>query len=119
MPPSALESAAYGEAMTLDPDLVQRVRTLLADEDAQEKSMFGGLAFLVAGHMTVAVGEDGLLVRVDPDAAWVAEDPRAGEAMPGRPMRNWRSFDVGADAEDLPELVGHAVAQVRALPPKA
>lgn len=55
--------------MTLDPDLVHRVRTLLADEDVQEKSMFGGLAFLVAGHMAVAVGEGGLLVRVDPGAA--------------------------------------------------
>lgn len=80
--------------------------------------MFGGLAFLVAGHMTVAVGADGLLVRVDPDAEWLRADPRAGEAMPGRRMRNWRSFDVDADTEDLPELVAHALAQVRALPPK-
>ncbi|WP_069386932.1 hypothetical protein [Cellulosimicrobium cellulans] len=103
--------------MAVDLELAERVRSLLAGEDARERSMFGGLAFFVAGHMTVAVG-DGLLVRVDPGAAWVADDPRAGEAMPGRPMRGWLSFDVGADTEDLPELVAHALAQVRALPPK-
>lgn len=105
--------------MAADPDLAERVRSLLADQSPQEKPMFGGLAFLVAGHMAVAVGEDGLLVRVDPEAERVAADPRAGEAMPGRPMRAWRSFDVDADTEDLPELVAHALEQVRALPPKA
>jgi hypothetical protein len=34
-------------------------------------------------------------------------------------MRNWRSFDVDAADEDVPALVAHALAQVRALPPKA
>lgn len=80
--------------------------------------MFGGLAFLVDGHMAVAVGDDGLLVRVDPDAEWLTADPRVSEAMPGRPMRNWRSFDVNADTDDLAYLVAHALAQVHALPPK-
>ncbi|WP_238419633.1 TfoX/Sxy family protein [Gordonia sp. 'Campus'] len=99
--------------------LVERVRSLMKAEAPEEKSMFGGLAFLIAGHMTVAVGDGGLLARIDPDADWPTRDPRAGEAMPGRPMRNWRTFDVDADTEDLPELVAHAVQQVRALPPKA
>ncbi|MFC8921233.1 TfoX/Sxy family protein [Cellulosimicrobium sp. NPDC057127] len=104
--------------MAVDLALAERVRALLASEAPRERSMFGGLAFLVAGHMTVAVGDDGLLVRVDPDAERLTGDPRARDAMPGRPMRGWRSFDVDADTEDLPELVAHAVAQVRALPPK-
>lgn len=80
--------------------------------------MFGGLAFLLGGHMTVAVGSRGLLMRVDPDAGWLVDDPRVSEAMAGRPMRNWRSVAVTADTEDLPALVAHAVDQVRALPPK-
>lgn len=104
--------------MAPDPALADRVRSLLADDQVRESSMFGGLAFLVAGHMTVAVGEDHLLLRVDPDAEWPARDPRASEAMPGRPMRNWRSFDVAAEDEDLPALIAHALEQVRALPPK-
>ena len=104
--------------MTVDPELAERVRSLLAHEDAREKSMFGGLAFLIAGHMAVAVGDDGLLVRVDPDSEWITGDPRASEAMPSRPMRNWRSFNVTADTDDLRDIVAHSVEQVRALPPK-
>ncbi|MCF8569952.1 TfoX/Sxy family protein [Gordonia sp. HY002] len=104
--------------MAIDENLSQRVRVLLSDHAPTEKSMFGGLAFIVNGHMTVAVGDDGLLVRVDPDAEWLSSDPRAGDAMPGRPMRNWRSFDVDSETEDLPALVEHALEQVRALPNK-
>ncbi len=100
--------------MAHDVALAERVGSLLA----AEKAMFGGLAFLVDGHMTVAVGADGLLVRVDPDADWLTADPRVSEAMPGRPMRSWRSFDVDVTTDDLPDLVAHALEQVRALPPK-
>ena len=41
--------------MAYDEDLANRLRELLADEPAvTEKKMFGGLAFLLHGHMTVA-----------------------------------------------------------------
>lgn len=40
--------------MAYDEDLVERLRLVLADERLSEKSMFGGLAFLVDGHMAVA-----------------------------------------------------------------
>lgn len=53
--------------MGYDEHLAQRVRTLLQDEtDVTEKKMFGGLAFLLAGHMAVAVGQDGLMFRIEP-----------------------------------------------------
>lgn len=103
--------------MAANPELAEQVRRLLANEEPHEKSMFGGLAFLVAGHMTVAVSDDGLLTRVHPDSPW-ASDQRASEAMPGRAMRNWRSFAVDAGTDDLPDLVAHALEQVHALPPK-
>lgn len=112
-----MEQESYAGAMTADPGLVARVRSLLAGENVTERSMFGGLAFLVDGHMGVAVGAEGLLMRVDPEADWLTADPRVSEAMPGRPMRGWRSVDVDDTTEDLPELVSHALAQVRALPP--
>ena len=52
--------------MAYDDELADRVRQLLADtNDVTEQKMFGGLAFLIGGHMSVAVsGEGGLLARV-------------------------------------------------------
>ena len=49
--------------MAYDEDLVNRLRELLADQDnITEKKMFGGLAFLLNGHMSVsASGKGGLL----------------------------------------------------------
>jgi hypothetical protein len=48
-----------------DTELVERIRELLAPErGVDEKRMFGGLAFLINGHMAVAASrEGGLLVR--------------------------------------------------------
>jgi len=52
-----------------DEDLADRIWELLAGEpDVNEKRMFGGLAFLVGGRMSVAAsGQGGLMVRVEPD----------------------------------------------------
>ena len=51
--------------MAYDTELVERIRELLAPErGVDEKRMFGGLAFLVNGHMAIAAsGQGGLLVR--------------------------------------------------------
>ena len=55
--------------MAFDEELADRIRELVAQERGiTERRMFGGLAFLVGGHMAVsASGQGGLLVRVDPD----------------------------------------------------
>ena len=46
--------------MPYDEDLANRLRELLADEDAiTEKKMFGGLAFLLHGHMSVSASGQG------------------------------------------------------------
>ena len=51
--------------MAYDEDLANRTRELTAgDPDVTEKKMFGGLAFLVGGNMSLAAS--GLMVRVDP-----------------------------------------------------
>ena len=54
--------------MAYDTHLADRVRDLMGPEaGVSEKRMFGGLAFLIDGHMAVAVsGHGGLMVRVDP-----------------------------------------------------
>ena len=86
--------------MTYDDQLAARVRDVLAgDEAVAEKRMFGGLAFLVDGHLAVsASSRGGLLVRVEPDQtpALVREDGVAPFEMRGRPMRGW--VHVGGDA---------------------
>ena len=55
--------------MAYDTDLADRVRGLIAAErHVDEKPMFGGLAFLIGGHMAVCVsGRGGLMVRVPPE----------------------------------------------------
>ena len=51
--------------MAYDEALADRIRALLAGETGiVEKKMFGGLAFLVGGNMSVsASGQGGLLLR--------------------------------------------------------
>jgi TfoX/Sxy family transcriptional regulator of competence genes len=70
--------------MAYDVALAERLREILAGgSDVVEKPMFGGLAFLVAGHLTVtASSRGGLLLRVDPARAdALLADPRASRAV--------------------------------------
>ena len=110
--------------VTYDADMADRLREILAVEpDVREKAMFGGLAFMVAGHMAVsASGRGGLLLRVDPaETDALITDPRASRfVMRGREMDGWLHVDIEADAtdEELRRWVRLGVAHVRSLPPK-
>lgn len=54
--------------MAFDEGLAQRIRDLLhSRNDVVEKKMFGGLCFMVSGHMTVGIVKDKLMARVGPD----------------------------------------------------
>ena len=110
--------------MAYDEDLANRIRELMADEpDVTEMNMFGGLAFLVAGNMSVAVsGQGGLMVRVDPqetDALLGKPHTRPFE-MRGREMRGWLRVDAEGvrTTRQLEPWVGRGVAYARSLPPK-
>lgn len=110
--------------MPYDEDLANRLRELLAGEDAvTEKKMFGGLAFLVRGHMSVsASGAGGLLVRIDPadtDAA-LARPHTARMEMRGRTMDGWiRVAPEGLKTKrQLAAWVGRSLTFVKTLPPK-
>jgi hypothetical protein len=107
-----------------DEDLADRIRRLLADENGVvEKRMFGGLAFLIGGNMSVsASGQGGLLLRCDPDEtdALVREPYAARFEMRGRAMDGWLRIDaegVQTDAE-LDRWVACGVGYARTLPPK-
>ena len=111
-------------AMAYDKDLANRVREQLADQDAiTEKRMFGGLAFLRHGHMTVAASRSGgLLVRIDPkdtDAA-LARPHVSRMEMGGRTMDGWILVDpVGVRTKrQLASWVKRGLAFVETLPPK-
>jgi TfoX/Sxy family transcriptional regulator of competence genes len=55
--------------MSYDEKLAERTRAVLdSRDDVVEKKMFGGLAFLVHGHMCVGIVDRELMVRVGPDA---------------------------------------------------
>ena len=55
--------------MAYDEALAARIRKLLRGrDDVIERKTFGGLAFMVAGHMAIGVIKDDLMVRVGPDA---------------------------------------------------
>ena len=111
--------------MASDEDLKARVRALLADEpELTEKRMFGGLAFLVGGHMAVAAsGQGGLMVRVDPDETdALLEQPGARPmVMRGRELDGWLRVDAdGASPDDVLEpWVRRGADYARSLPPKA
>ena len=66
--------------MAYDETLAARVRALLADcPDVTERRMFGGLTFMVAGHMCCGVHGDQLILRLGPEGA--------AEALTGRRAR--------------------------------
>lgn len=54
--------------MSYDPEAAGRVRRLLSDRaDVMEKSMVGGLSFLVSGNMCCGITGTALMVRVGAD----------------------------------------------------
>ena len=111
-------------AMAYDEDLANRVRELLAAEDGVvEKKMFGGLAFLIGGNMSVAAsGQGGLMVRVDPAETdtLLAKPHAAPFEMRGRSMQGWlRVDDEGIRTKrQLEPWVRRGVAYARSLAPK-
>lgn len=109
--------------MAYDEGLAERVRGVLQDrEDVAENRMFGGLAFLVRGHMCVGVVRDELMVRVGA-ASYDALLRQAGARtmdFTGRPMKGFLYVSAaGLDADaDLERWVGHGLQHATSLPAK-
>jgi hypothetical protein len=110
--------------MAYDHELADRVREMVAgEEDVAEQRMFGGLAFLINGNMSVAAsGQGGLLVRVDPvETDMLVDDERVRPmVMRGREMRGWLQVDTAAvsDSRQLELWVARGVSYARSLPAK-
>ena len=109
--------------MAYDEGLAERIRDILGDRaGVAEKRMFGGIAFLVAGRMSVGVVQEKLMVRVGPEAyERVLREPHV-RAMDftGRPMTGFVYVDpAGYEADaDLDRWVGLGVRYATALAAK-
>lgn len=109
--------------MTTDEHLARRVRLVLAGAGTiAEKKMFGGLTFMLDGHMCCGVHGDDLIVRVGPDRQTTAlAEPHARPFdFTGKPLTGFVTVaPAGCESEaTLGKLVGLAVRFVKSLPPK-
>ena len=111
-------------AVAFDEHLAERIRELLGTERGlSEKRMFGGLAFLVGGHLAVAASrQGGLLVRVDPaqSDSLVGTTKATVAVMGGRPMRGWLRVDETAirSRSQLAKWVSLGTEAARSVPAK-
>lgn len=110
--------------MAFDETLATRIRKTLGKRAGlTEKRMFGGLAFLVGGNMTVGVHGSDMIVRLAPeetDAALAERHVRVFD-LTGRPMKGWvlvESAGVASDAA-LAKWVERAVKFAGSLPAKS
>jgi hypothetical protein len=109
--------------MAYDEALAKRVRALVGESKGViEKKMFGGLAFLVKGNMSVGVHGTELIVRVEPgetDAALREPGARIFD-ITGRPMKGWLLIAGTALAEKkaLAKWVRRGLSYATSLPAK-
>jgi hypothetical protein len=109
-----------------DEDLADRIREVLSDlgvDGAREQKMFGGLAFLVGGHMAVAASrEGGVLLSVDRDVTdALLEKPHTRPmVMRGRELAGWLRVDPEGvrTKRQLTPWVRRGVEHARSLPIK-
>jgi len=110
--------------MAYDEHLATRIRDLIGpDPELTEKRMFGGLAFLIRGHMAIsASGQGGVLVHVDPGQSddLAATTTATAAVMQGREMPGWLrvSPEHLATDDDLSQWVEMGIGHARSLPPK-
>lgn len=110
--------------MAYDEGIAQRLREVYEPLAAVvEKKMFGGIAFMVEGHMSCGVVGETLMVRVGPEQyASALAQPHAREMdFTGKPLKGFVYVDpAGYESdEDLLRWVRTSLAFVHSLPPKA
>lgn len=108
--------------MAYDEDLASRVRAVLPPGAVTERQMFGGLAFLLGGHMFCGIVKDALMVRLGPeDAARALDQPHVRPMdFTGRPMRGMVFVDpAGLRGVALRQWVTAAAGYCAGLPPKS
>lgn len=109
--------------MAYDEDLADRVRAVLpAGAAVTERQMFGGLAFMLGGHMFCGIVKDALMARLGPEAAGRALGQPHVRPMDftGRPIKGMVFIDpAGLQGDALRQWVDTAAGYARGLPSKA
>ena len=109
--------------MAYDEGLAERLREIFADRyDVAEKRMFGGIAFMLHGHMCCGIVNDTLIARAGPDNyANALQRPHAREMdFTGKAMKGFVYVDpAGFESDaDLQNWVALCESFVNSLPPK-
>jgi TfoX/Sxy family transcriptional regulator of competence genes len=108
--------------MAYDEDLADRVREIVpVDAEVTERKMFGGLAFLLNGHMFAGIVGSELMVRIGTEAAQQALELDHVREMDftGRPMKNMIFVQpAGLEGPALEHWVTTAAEYARGLAPK-
>jgi hypothetical protein len=110
--------------MVYDEELENRIREHIGPEPGlTEKRMFGGLGFMINGHLAVsASSKGGMLLRVDPaeSESLVRQPDVTRFVMRGREMDGWlhvQSRAYGTD-DELDRWIRIGVSYARSLPAK-
>jgi TfoX/Sxy family transcriptional regulator of competence genes len=108
--------------MAYDEDLADRARAVMpTGVDVTERKMFGGLAFLLEGHMFAGIVGSELMVRIGSEAAQRALELDQVREMDftGRPMKNMIFVQPARlHGPELERWVTAAADYARTLPPK-
>ena len=109
--------------MPYDEAIASRVRSIMIDEAGySERKMFGGLCFMIGGHMCCGVMKDEMMLRLGDELASTSLDENHTRPMDftGKTMKSMIYLEPAgfADDRDLQEWVGRAVDFARTLPPK-
>ncbi len=117
------EAVGILTGMSYDEELAGRIRAGLSfTEGVTEKRMFGGLGFMVDGHMVAAASSGGgVMLRLDPtEAADLVDGAQVRPfRMNGREPAGWLYLEPEAvDGGHLQRWLERGLAFVRTLPPK-
>ena len=109
--------------MAFDEALAGRIRRRLARrKNVGERTLFGGIGFLLNGNLLVGVWKESLVVRLGEDEGEEAlKEAHVKEFdITGRPMRGWVLVGPAGvqDAEQLSAWIQRAVKFVGAVPAK-
>jgi len=108
--------------MAYDEELAERAHSMVPPElTVDQIAMFGGLAFMINGHMAFGVMKDSLMLRLDPDEATAALAQPHVRPMDftGRPMRSMVLVGPGGlDDAALGTWVARAASHAMDRPPR-